>query len=343
MKILFWVALASGPLALLVLFLGSVAPVAVEHVYSRGLYALLSPWISRLSALVPFALTPALLLLGLALAVAAFFLHPRAWMGVLAGLSVVVAWFVFGWGLNYQRQSWAANVGWSVKGGTAADLEGLAKVLAARTTTLREQAWKDGRPDWIGLMKDGIPRAYDRASKKWPLLVGRYPGPKAAPGGEGLSWLGISGIYLPFTGEPLVNVGPGGWSLPFTAAHESAHLHGWAREDEANFLAFLVLEDCGDPRLEYSAWSMALLYVAGALQEQGEGGEAAWKTIAATLPRAVLDDWKAYFTYWDRFKGPVQKAAQAVNDTYLKAQGQSDGVKSYGRMVDLLLAWETSL
>jgi hypothetical protein len=27
-----------------------------------------------------------------------------------------------------------------------------------------------------------------------------------------------------------------------------------------------------------------------------------------------------------------------VNDTYLKAQGQTQGVRSYGRMVDLLLA-----
>jgi len=28
-----------------------------------------------------------------------------------------------------------------------------------------------------------------------------------------------------------------------------------------------------------------------------------------------------------------------VNDTYLKANNQSDGVKSYGKVVDLLLAW----
>jgi len=29
---------------------------------------------------------------------------------------------------------------------------------------------------------------------------------------------------------------------------------------------------------------------------------------------------------------------ERVNDAYLKTQGQADGVRSYGRMVDLLLA-----
>ena len=28
-----------------------------------------------------------------------------------------------------------------------------------------------------------------------------------------------------------------------------------------------------------------------------------------------------------------------MNDTYLKLQNQTDGVKSYGRMVDLMLAY----
>jgi hypothetical protein len=34
----------------------------------------------------------------------------------------------------------------------------------------------------------------------------------------------------------------------------------------------------------------------------------------------------------------VAEKADAVNNTYLKSNNQEDGVKSYGRMVDLLLA-----
>lgn len=34
----------------------------------------------------------------------------------------------------------------------------------------------------------------------------------------------------------------------------------------------------------------------------------------------------------------MKEISNSVNNTYLKANGQEDGVKSYGRMVDLLLA-----
>ncbi|MEI3307330.1 MAG: DUF3810 family protein [Eggerthella lenta] len=37
-------------------------------------------------------------------------------------------------------------------------------------------------------------------------------------------------------------------------------------------------------------------------------------------------------------RGPGQDVSNAANDTYLKANNQSDGMRSYGRMVDLLLA-----
>ena len=36
--------------------------------------------------------------------------------------------------------------------------------------------------------------------------------------------------------------------------------------------------------------------------------------------------------------GKVAEVSNKVNDTYLKVNKQEDGVKSYGRMVDLLLA-----
>jgi len=173
-----------------------------------------------------------------------------------------------------------------------------------------------------------------------PLLAGRFGDPKSIPFPEILSWLGIAGIYIPHTGEPLVNTGPEDWQIPFTAAHEAAHLRGWAREDEANYLAFWVLKDDSNPALAYSAWSTALLYVASALERAGPPGKAAWARVLATLDLGVRDDWKRSSAYWNRFKGPVREAASAVNDLYLKSQGQADGIKSYGRMVDLLLASE---
>ena len=62
---------------------------------------------------------------------------------------------------------------------------------------------------------------------------------------------------------------------------------------------------------------------------------------------ALMQTQSAFLTYdrklqsehYYKYAGPVMEAASAVNNTYLKSMGQSDGVHSYGRLVDLLLAW----
>ena len=52
----------------------------------------------------------------------------------------------------------------------------------------------------------------------------------------------------------------------------------------------------------------------------------------------MLRDLAAHRAYWKQFEGPVSDLGSSVNDAYLKANRQQDGVQSYGRMVDLLLA-----
>ena len=43
--------------------------------------------------------------------------------------------------------------------------------------------------------------------------------------------------------------------------------------------------------------------------------------------------------YWKQFENTViSNTANKINDVYLKINNQEDGVQSYGRMVDLLLA-----
>ena len=39
------------------------------------------------------------------------------------------------------------------------------------------------------------------------------------------------------------------------------------------------------------------------------------------------------------FEGRVAEASARLNDKYLRANRQKDGVRSYGRMVDLMLAY----
>ena len=40
-----------------------------------------------------------------------------------------------------------------------------------------------------------------------------------------------------------------------------------------------------------------------------------------------------------KYDGAVAEVSNKVNDTYLKANGQEDGVESYDRMVDLIVGY----
>ncbi len=41
-----------------------------------------------------------------------------------------------------------------------------------------------------------------------------------------------------------------------------------------------------------------------------------------------------------RHEGPLMRLSEGMNDRYLRSQGQAEGVASYGRVVDLLVAEE---
>jgi hypothetical protein len=149
----------------------------------------------------------------------------------------------------------------------------------------------------------------------------------------GMSYLGITGIYLPFTAEANVNVIVPDSQLPFTACHELAHQGGIAPEDEANFLAYAACVRHPDVDFRYSGAFNAALYALGALSQVDAGRareQARWSP-------AVRRDIKALQEWNERYQGPAEEAPRAVNDAYLKTQGVGEGVRSYGRMVDLLV------
>ena len=85
----------------------------------------------------------------------------------------------------------------------------------------------------------------------------------------------------------------------------------------------------------YSGTYLALLHAMNALFDVDRG---TYLQLRATYSRAVDHDFTQERLFWDQYEGPIAEATDTVNDRYLRANNQSDGVRSYGRMVDLLLA-----
>jgi len=154
---------------------------------------------------------------------------------------------------------------------------------------------------------------------------------------EIMSGMHITGVYSFFTGEANVNIDFPDFNLPFVAAHEMAHLMGVGREDEANFAAFLVCLYSGDDYIRYSGLINMSQYIGSALLKENQDK---YFEIMVNMPAVVWNEWAAYSRFFDKYRDTkISQVASAANNAYLRAQGQEQGVKSYGFVVDLSVAY----
>ena len=152
---------------------------------------------------------------------------------------------------------------------------------------------------------------------------------------EAMSYTHITGVYTYFTGEANLNVNFPDYSLPFTAAHEMAHQRGIAREDEANFVAFLVCIGSDDPYIRYSGYLSMLEYFLPNLYADRE----VYSSILSRLPNEVIWELRAYAEFFEKYQdSTVGEISESINNGYLQMQG-TVGTKSYGMAVDLAVAY----
>lgn len=153
---------------------------------------------------------------------------------------------------------------------------------------------------------------------------------------EVMSYMHITGVYSFFTGEANINVNFPDYTIPYTAAHELAHQRGIAREDEANFVAFLVCVESDDPYIRYCGYLNAYEYVANALYRADK--ELYYKA-AAHLNAEVKSEMAAYNDFYDKYReSTVSEVSGTINNSYLQSQG-TPGTVSYGMVVDLTVAY----
>lgn len=147
-----------------------------------------------------------------------------------------------------------------------------------------------------------------------------------------MTYTHISGVYSYFTGEANINVNYPDFVIPYTAAHELSHQRGVSREDEANFVAFLVCINSEDPYIRYSGYLNMYEYMASALA--GVSYER-YAELAQCLDDGVIKELTAYSNFFDRYRENVAAdISDAVNDTYLTIMSGTDS-RSYGMVVDL--------
>ena len=184
-------------------------------------------------------------------------------------------------------------------------------------------------------LNDKLMDAYDVACDKYDFIPKLHSRVKRVMLSEPMTYTHISGVYTFFTGEANINTNFPDYTLPYTAAHELAHQRGIAREDEANFIAFLVCLESDDPYIRYSGLLNMYEYVASPLSAHTE----LYLPIAGSIDENVRREMIAYSKFFDKYRGSAAgKISEGINNSYLQSVGTA-GTKSYGMVVDLAVAY----
>ncbi len=322
--------------------LAALNPWATERLYSRGLYPWIARLLSTLSALLPFSLGEWAYVVAIGGVFVAFgwgfFRARRAERGrgisMASGLTRALAWtgwcwsiFLLLWGFNYQR----------VRLVEQQDLQ--------RVDEETREALIDAVGERLDLLRRGLPESDEGvafmppdlerldahlatlqsellAELGWPRVSGGRT--KVLASSPLLRRWGVSGVYAAFTGEPNVVLPAAPTRLPFTVAHERAHLAGVGPEDAANHIALLTVWRSERPEVRYSGWLALWTYLRVDPKGRHPG---------------VLRDLRAIRRFLEEHRGREAPQVWRAYDRYLKAHGVKEGRRSYGRVARLALAW----
>ena len=151
-----------------------------------------------------------------------------------------------------------------------------------------------------------------------------------------MNYTGILGYYNPFTAEAQYNKNMPDTQLPFTMAHESAHQLGIAREEEANFVGFLIGKNTGNKELRYSTNYFVLKNLLHYLSDKDPEFV---KYILNKFSNAVKRDLQAERNFYKKYMGTTSDFFETTNDLFLKSN-QQDGSINYSYFIELLLRYE---
>ena len=314
--------------------------------WGRRLLALLSAWSPFSLAEALLLLTPFLLVLLITVGVKHYCDSNRSalvYVGILTSCVCVIAiLFVWNFAPGYYGTTLDQKLSLKREKSSAEDLYRTAEVLRADLEELSKEIvfLEDGTslmPYSYAEMNQKLLDAYDRFCQKQNFIDHFYSRVKPVMLSEPMSYTHITGVYTFFTGEANVNVNFPDYTIPYTAAHELAHQRGIAREDEANFVAFLVCMESEDPYIRYSGCLNLYEYVLLALRS---ASPRLYRDSYSRLPEQIRAEEAAYSAFFKKYeKNVAASVSQSVNNSYLQSQGAAEGTRSYNMVVDLAVAY----
>lgn len=344
------------PLQMLVVRIIASFPETVERYYSNGLYPILSKGLRYTFGWLPFSFGDIMYAVLIVLILRSLFLflksRGRDWKPFVSRSMAIVSLVYFAfhllWGLNYYRLPLHAALEieneYSTENLVALTQKLINKSnalhdeLAVSDTTAVEVLTQGSDGAYYAFAKADLFQStlngYQNLKQQFPTLNYSPKSIKTSLLSYPLSIMGYSGYLNPITNEAQVNGMVPAHRWPVISCHEQAHQLGFAKENEANFIAVLATVNNDDPYFKYSGSIFALRYCLNDLYKRDQ--EKA-EELKAQMRVGILKNYAQSHAFWDSMENPLEPLFKYFYTGYLKANNQPEGMKTYSYMVALLV------
>ena len=324
-------------------------PDFVEKYYSNGMYKFISTTFRNVFGWIPFSVGDIIYIFLMIYTIrflTKFIKNKNRHFKYLfykigATFSIVFFLFYFLWGLNYSRNSIFTSMDLKHNKYDLKELKTFSEKLLLELTKLQtDLSINDTLAVKVPYKKTAILKhstnGYQNLSRQFSQFKYHPPSIKKSLFSLPLTYMGFAGYFNPLSGEAQVDYLIPKISLPMTCSHEIAHQLGIASESEANFIGFLAAINNDDKYFQYSAYLMAYRYT---LFEISKEDIDSFKALINKTPGGIKKNFNEIELFWDSYNNPAEPFFKAFYDQYLKANQQKHGIQSYGKMVDLLIAY----
>ena len=145
----------------------------------------------------------------------------------------------------------------------------------------------------------------------------------------------VSGHFIPFTSESVVNFDIPKIDLPVVIFHEYAHQMGYADEAEASFIGFMKAVESNNANVRYSGYFNALLNL---LNEINKNHKEYLEDYISKLNQRVISDINYNTEFWSRYSNNYfDKVQKYIYDLYLKSNNQEAGIMTYNQVSNFII------
>jgi hypothetical protein len=334
------------PIQLVLLRVLKFFPDFIESYYSQGFYPYISTISRYLFGWIPFSIGDVFYLLIGILAVRWLYTNGRRlsfepvrfFVDILATLSIVYFVFNLLWGFNYYRVPLHKTLNVKTDYTTEQLISTTERLISKSNELHRRLGFADSMKVEIPYTQKEIfvksIDGYKNLESEYPNLTYSPKSIKNSGWSLGLTYMGYSGYYNPFSGEAQVNNLIKTYKFPVVSCHEQAHQLGYAAENEANFIATLATLANDDDYIRYTGYIFALRYC---INEIARRDIDKYREIIKTINPGILASYKEMRDFWEQYQNPFETLSKLFWDQFLKANNQSKGIMSYSYMVALVV------